>query len=432
MNTELQNRLGIASNLDKRIRKQIGKLIFLEPFFASLALGMKIVIDDEPDTTAYVSGDRMGFGPDFWDKLNPKQQRTLICHEVMHKALLHDLRIPNEARIDSSVFRIWNQACDFAINQHLTDRDRFEFPPDGQTNPMDLARFKNQSAEQIFKTLMDERKDEEEDENEDEKQPDEDTEGDGEGDGEGDSEGDTEGDKPTETEQPPKPREWGEVRPSEQEADKPEQEARRKREVRQAIHSAQQAGNMPAGITTDIEKTFKPTVQWEMLLERFIESISPVDYSYRSPKQIGDIILPSFSAESLGRLAVVVDTSGSMTPPHLEKAISELRGATQVFAEQGMPDTFSLIYADTEVHSAVELLPDDPIPSPKGGGGTDFTSAFDFIDKLDEPPIGVIVLTDGFVHVDKLPEAESLFLITPNGSPQFGNDTDLAVVRMEN
>lgn len=434
------------NHMKDNIRKQIGKLIFYEPFFASIALGLKLEIDPDPNATAWVSGDTMGFGTEFWDRLNPKQQRTLICHEVMHKALLHDLRIPTIAKESPENFRLWNKACDYAINQHLLDPVRFEFPPDGQTDRYELNRFNNQSAEQIFATLFDEAQEKDDDPEEtpedDNPSPEETGGGDGDATGDdpsqddtddqsmGDSNDDGDNDDASQTQ------EWGEVRECEIDDDPEEQIAERKREVRQAMINAKQSGSMPLGLETQIEQqAMKPSVPWESLLANAIGSISPIDFSFQSPKQINNVLLPRFMAETIGRIALIIDTSGSMTPPHLEKAIAETRNATHVFEDAGMDQTFALIYADTEVHSATELMPDDDIPNPKGGGGTDFSSAFEFVDNMDEQPIIVIVITDGFVSVEKTPEADTIFLITPHGSPMFGDEglksSDM-IVRMSN
>lgn len=435
------------------IKKQIGKLIFLEPFFASIALGLKITIDKDPQATAWVCGDQMGFGTDFWESLNPKQQRTLICHEVMHKALLHDIRIPHRAKDN---FTLWNKACDYAINQHLLDKTRFEFPPNGQTDPIELRRFNNQSAEQIFATLMDEAEEENndgndqgQDQNEQEKSDEENESGGGSnsegnsddqendeegqsGDGQGDN---TDGDGNASDDQPS---EWGEVRECQTDGDPEEEIQKRKREVRQAMMQSQNAGQIPLGLEQAItDTTLKPNVPWETLVESWVGNRAPVDYSFVQPKQINNVLLPRFSADALGRIVIVLDSSGSMTKPHMDKAITEVRSASATFEEAGMDQTFGLIYADTEVHSADELEPNDPIPSPKGGGGTCFDSAFDFIDKMDDEPIGVIVITDGFVSVEKSCQAEVLYMITPHGSPRFGTDmkgikSEDNIIRMSN
>jgi len=421
------------------IKNQIGKLIFLEPFFASIALGLKVEIDPDPNATAWVMGDKMGFGINFWKSLNPKQKRTLICHEVMHKALLHDLRIPRLARDGN--FDIWNRACDYAINQHLLDPTRFEFPPNGQTDRENLNRFKNKSAEQIFSILIEEAKDEDEDDKQNEDDPNHNTDepDTGESSSEGEGSGDDTGDNPDTGDQTTESQvgEWGEVRPCDENKDTEEEIAQRKREVRQAMLNAQQSGSMPAGIEQDIlEKVMKPSLPWEQILENAMGQIAPIDFSFQSPKQINNILLPRFMSESIGRIVIILDASGSMTPPHMEKAIAETRNATRVFEDAGMDQTFALIYADTIVQSCSELLPDDPIPKPKGGGGTCFTSAFNFVDKMEDEPLAVIVITDGFVNVPNTCKYDTIFLITPNGSPRFTNEpnwksTDL-IIRMSN
>ena len=120
-------------NIITEIRQEIGRLVLFEPFFATIALGMKLTVSDD-DATAWVNGMEMGFGAKFWNGLNRKQRRTLIAHECLHVANMHDLRKGGRNH------KMWNEACDWAINQHLTGME-YEFPPEGCTEPAKLAEY---------------------------------------------------------------------------------------------------------------------------------------------------------------------------------------------------------------------------------------------------------------------------------------------------
>jgi len=75
----------------EKITKARASLILTAPFFASLALKMKLVEDPSCDTM-WVDGTSMGYNPAFIEPLPLEQVKGLICHEVMHVACHHNLR----------------------------------------------------------------------------------------------------------------------------------------------------------------------------------------------------------------------------------------------------------------------------------------------------------------------------------------------------
>jgi predicted metal-dependent peptidase len=91
------------------------------------------------------------------------------------------------------------------------------------------------------------------------------------------------------------------------------------------------------------------------------------------------------------RVAVVVDTSGSMGDAELRGAISECKG---ILAAVGAAVEFCA--CDAKVH---ELRPvrswQDAVKLLKGGGGTDFAPAFEALEKKNPRPDVVVFITDG-------------------------------------
>ena len=71
---------------EEKITKARASLVLTAPFFASLALKMKLVADPSCETM-WVDGVSMGYNPKFIQPLPLEQVKGLICHEVMHVAL---------------------------------------------------------------------------------------------------------------------------------------------------------------------------------------------------------------------------------------------------------------------------------------------------------------------------------------------------------
>ena len=92
-------------------------------FYGALLLGI------EPDytrriATAATDGEKMYFNPEFVLGLSEDELRGVCAHEAMHCMLVHHLRRHGR---DSG---LWNEACDYKINQHLV-ADGFVLPEDG-------------------------------------------------------------------------------------------------------------------------------------------------------------------------------------------------------------------------------------------------------------------------------------------------------------
>ncbi|MEV0379570.1 VWA-like domain-containing protein [Nonomuraea sp. NPDC050643] len=153
-------------------------------------------------------------------------------------------------------------------------------------------------------------------------------------------------------------------------------------------------GTVPGGWRRWAEAARRPEVDWRARLAALVrrgsaQAAGRVDYSYRRPSRragaVPGIVLPAL-VRPLPRIAVVIDTSGSVARTDLERALGELDG---VLRAAGRP-WIDVICCDAEAHPAqrvreagrVELV---------GGGGTDLRPAFAAAAGADL----LIVLTDG-------------------------------------
>jgi predicted metal-dependent peptidase len=103
------------------------------------------------------------------------------------------------------------------------------------------------------------------------------------------------------------------------------------------------------------------------------------------------IYFPSLSNSELNRIAIAVDTSGSIVPDDLSQFAAEISEIMEQY-----PASVHLIYCDMKVqHYQVFERSDLPMTmKPKGGGGTDYRPVFQLIDREAFNPACLVYLTD--------------------------------------
>ena len=96
--------------------------------------------------------------------------------------------------------------------------------------------------------------------------------------------------------------------------------------------------------------------------------------------------------ERMGRLAIGVDTSGSIDEKILRVFASEIQAAL----DECQPERIDIIYCGARVQSTEEYVPGDAVTlkNCKGGSGTKFEPVFKHIEDFEELPVSLIYLTD--------------------------------------
>lgn len=364
------------SNVKTAMEKISGaraRLILDNPFFGTLALGMRLIPTSEK--TASTDGENFFFSPDFINGLTVPQAKGLIAHEVMHIALLH------HTRRGSREHGRWNKACDLAINTLLLDQ-KFELPPGGLVDPA----MRGKSADDIYRTLSDDPRGGGGGSGGQGQGPDED--GDGGGpwgevqdppSGSGQEDGSPPNPKPTKA-------------PSQADIARAGAEAQVK--VIQAAQAAKMAGRLPGFAEELVKQIRAPKVDWKEQLRRFIQAVVPTDYSWQRPNRRfvpHGLIMPSLIKEGCGEIILVKDTSGSVTSEMLEQFLGEINSVL----EDVQPEKVWVLDCDTKVAHVEELLPGDAVDSKvHGRGGTDFRPPFVWADEQGIQPVCLIYLTD--------------------------------------
>lgn len=144
-----------------------------------------------------------------------------------------------------------------------------------------------------------------------------------------------------------------------------------------------------------------PTVNWRRELAAHVrrgvaDVAGRVDLTYRRPSRRAhsnpDVIMPSLR-QPLPNVAIVVDTSGSVSDQMLGQVMAEVGG---VLRSLGVGrDRMKLIACDARAYEAQSVRQLGNVEL-AGGGGTDMRAGLDAAGALKPRPDLVIVMTDGF------------------------------------
>jgi len=356
---------------EERRLKKVKIALMRNPKFALwsgiMMVGKTEIRDDMP--SAGTNGRDEFYGREFIKQLDDKELGFVVLHENLHKAFRHLFIWKKLDEIDRG---LTNAACDYVINLQIVEMDPTEqvvaMPKkNGETMGLLDTRFKGMNTKQVFDIL---RKEQEENG----------------GGGKGFDFHDWDGAKELTDDQ------------------KKELE----REIDQAIRQGQIAhaklnGKGAGGMNRELSDLLEPTVDWREVLREFVKSVcnNKDVSSWRRVNRrfIGqNIYLPTLIGEKVGRVAIGIDTSGSIGGPELNQFLSEV----QAIAKDVNPAAVDLIYWDSEV-AAHEEYADAQVSNivsstkPKGGGGTDPTAMMHYLKERNIKPEVIVMLTDGCI-----------------------------------
>ncbi|MEZ0069470.1 putative metal-dependent peptidase [Streptacidiphilus sp. MAP12-20] len=159
-------------------------------------------------------------------------------------------------------------------------------------------------------------------------------------------------------------------------------------------------GDAPKGWQRWAEEAFHPSQPWRELLGAAIRSAvsgsgAGDDYSYGRPARrsagVPGVVLPSLRRRP-PRVAVVVDTSGSVSDAELGSALLEVTAISR--AVGGRRDLVTVVSCDAAAQTVHPLCRAEGIAL-VGGGGTDLRTGFQAALRARPRPDVVVVLTDG-------------------------------------
>ena len=166
------------------------------------------------------------------------------------------------------------------------------------------------------------------------------------------------------------------------------------------IRHGREAGNVPAGLLRWAEEILEPSVNWRKelaaeLRRAVADTAGAVDYSYRRPSRrasaAGSVVLPALR-RPVPDVAVVCDTSGSMTDELLAMTLAEVEG---LLRSLGVIRQLRVLACDAAAGPAQRVTSARQVEL-TGGGGTDMGAGIAAAVALRPRPAITVVLTDGF------------------------------------
>lgn len=354
---------------ERRLDRQSSLLVLEHIFFGALKSKMDFREDNTEETMA-TDGEFIYWNRNFVSECTDDELRGVIAHEVMHPAMLHHVRRGGREP------KLWNDAGDYEINPILIDSG-FKLPEGGLLD----ARFAGKTAEQIYEILRKEGKGGKGKPPPGGAAPGQGQPGGGRGQPGTGPQG-KEGKRPA-----------GQVRDAKDPAaSEPDWQIA----VQQAAKVAQMHGSLPGSLVGMIAQRAKPVVDWKSVLHKFVQQHSKSDYSFSHPNRRythQGIYLPSIRGNKMPAIGITFDSSGS-TQAIRGIFISEIEAA----AAQAKPEAIHILMCDAHVHGDVQTFePGDDIASNlqfRGGGGTSFVPAFDYVERHGLELVCMLYLTD--------------------------------------
>jgi predicted metal-dependent peptidase len=171
--------------------------------------------------------------------------------------------------------------------------------------------------------------------------------------------------------------------------------------ARRIREHTRQRGDTPAGWQRWADEVLEPSVNWRRQLAAHVrrgaaDITGRVDFTYRRPSRrasaVPDVVLPSLQ-QPLPQVALVIDTSGSMSDSMLGQALGEVTG---VLRSLGVARRNLRVIACDAVAYEAQRVRDLRAIRLEGGGGTDMGVGLDAAAALRPRPHLIIVLTDGY------------------------------------
>jgi len=419
--SDLQNKLAAART----------RLILDKPFLGALVLRLPLVAaDPEWCQGAMTDAKKLYYNQDYINALDIQQTQFVLAKQALHCALSHF------ARRQHRIKHRWDLACDYAVNPLLIN-DGLKAPPETLVDD----GYEGMTAEEIYHYIgdldnEDSELDKQDEQNQDNDQPDKNNQGNDNQDEEQSNESpqnsseDANQDTPTSLEADsddderqslaakPSP-----LTPQEQE----ELSVQWQQRLAGAARSAMQAGKLGGSMARMVDFMLQPKLPWRMLLARYMTASARDDYSYSRPSsRRGDpAIFPSLRSAQIN-VAVGVDISGSVDDQEMSEFMSEVDAI-----KANMRARITLLPCDAALAEGSPWVfePWEEVKLPnqlKGGGGTDFSPVFEWLDEQDQNPDLLVYFTDCKGSFPKvLPTYPVIWLVKGKDSPPWGQRVQL-------
>jgi predicted metal-dependent peptidase len=352
------------------------------PYLATGVFGAQVVADPGTGTVSVDQSWRMRADPDLVAEWTAAQLGSVLVHHVCHLLRTHAERA-QAAGVGPDDAQDWVRAADAEINDDLDQLDL----PGRPVLPEDLGEQDGLLAEQYFAGLRKRPAPRAQGGAEARTQDRSDKKNTGEAAAGWSDCGSGADGVPRPGDGPPAMAGW-------------QAELLRRQIAQDIIAHGKQPGTVPAGLLRWAEAVLHPKVNWRTLLAAELrravaEVAGAVDYSYRRPSRrsavAGPVVLPALR-RPVPEVAVVCDTSGSMTEDLLAAALAEVEG---LLRSLGLARQVRVLACDTAVAPAQRVTSARQVQL-VGGGGTDMGAGIAAAVALRPRPAVTVVLTDGY------------------------------------
>ena len=215
-----------------------------------------------------------------------------------------------------------------------------------------------------------------------------------------------------------------------------EEEAERGKEIDRALRQgeilAKKIGKGTSGTDGMFGDLLHPKVDWRTVLRDFISETcrGRDETTWQRPNRrflADDILMPSSISTKMEELVIGFDTSGSCFGGNeMTRFVSEI---TRI-VEDVAPSKVHVVYWDTAVvghqtfddgQFAVQAL------TPKGGGGTDGSVLFTYLQQQNIKPQAIVQFTDGYISDWGSTDVPTLWAITSSIKAPFGTTIQVEV-----
>jgi predicted metal-dependent peptidase len=408
-------RTKIQNALARCMRKDVG--------ISSILLRLPLVSDNSIETMC-TDGKVIKYSDDFVLKITGAECEGVLLHEGYHVILLHHTRMGNRNH------KLWNIACDYAINNYIYDHTDFELPEGGLWD----EKYDHMTAEKIYHILdndddalqdainqMKEENGDSDSEENDSGNSDGSDESERNDTGEYSSTDDSQQDAEDGTDKYDAiPVSQGEIiMPTGEDGEAlSEQDIQ---EIESDVQRAMQLGDMmqrmsgdgTSGVSDRLTQIKEAQTNWVDILTDLLSTDISDDTTWSRPHrryQWSGLNLPSKMREPrIKKIAIAVDTSCSVSQHELNYFGAEV----QSICEQIGIDEVLVCYCDTTVRKNPEtdewwdrfdIASGETIDMKfRGRGGTEFDPVFNLLNDFtdDEDIDALIYFTDGECYVDE-------------------------------
>ena len=372
----------------KRILLSRFRILNNHGFYGILLMHMQFGIDTKCDT-AYTDGYKINFSPKFLDELTNSELDFVMMHEILHIVLKHCFR---GTKVDNETFNI---ACDIVVNSNILYSNNMNLSSITLSKygvAMHTIKGKEgylYTAEQVYEMLpkspsKKSGKNQSDNNNSSNK--------------ENNNSAHSGGSFDDHTH-------WNLNENDDYIIDEWEQRLIQATEMISKREASTGVGKVPLGAARLVEKLTDSTVNWKEILNNFL-SFEIGDYSFLPPdrRMSGPFFMPDFNElveneDDPQDILFMVDTSGSISDKDISEAYSEIKGAIDQFPSlKGY-----LGFFDHEIYEPIPFESIDDLLKirPYGGGGTNFHIIFKYVQRLEEKPKAIVILTDGYATFPK-------------------------------